>query len=219
MMKKILIFTLIPLFLFIIIGCSESKSHSQKEEIIMLSDDNFEKATFGSGCFWCTEAIFERVEGVKSVVSGYAGGSVPNPTYEAVCTGKTGHAEVIQIAYDPKVITYDELLQIFWKTHDPTTLNKQGADVGTQYRSAVFYQSDEQKLKAEHYKSELNQSGAWKDPIVTEIVPLKKFYPAEDYHQNYYEKNPSQGYCSFVIAPKLDKFEKVFKDKLKKKEE
>jgi len=184
-------------------------------EINMVDNNNLKKATFGSGCFWCTEAVFERVEGVQSVVSGYAGGTVEYPSYNKVCTGTTGHAEVIQITYDPDIITYDELLQIFWRTHDPTTLNRQGNDVGTQYRSVIFYHDDEQKQLAEKYKEELNASGAWKDPIVTEIVPLTNFYKAEDYHQNYYENNPNQGYCSFVIAPKLEKFEKVFKEKLK----
>lgn len=184
-------------------------------ENYMVDNDSLKKATFGSGCFWCTEAVFERVKGVHSVMSGYAGGTVENPTYEQVCTGTTGHAEVTQITYDPEVISYDELLQIFWRTHDPTTLNRQGNDVGTQYRSVIFYHDDEQKQLAEKYKEELNASGAWEDPIVTEIVPLSVFYEAEDYHQNYYENNPNQGYCSFVIAPKLEKFEKVFKEKLK----
>ena len=182
-----------------------------------MEKDNIETATFGSGCFWCSEAIFERLNGVQSVVPGYAGGSVPNPTYEAVCNGKTGHAEVCQITFDPNEISYDELLRIFWKTHDPTTLNRQGNDVGTQYRSVIFYHSEEQKEKAIHYKEELNKSGAWKDPIVTEIVPIKNFYEAEEYHRHYFERNPYQGYCSFVIAPKVEKFEKVFKEKLKKK--
>jgi peptide-methionine (S)-S-oxide reductase len=183
--------------------------------MIHVNDNNFKTATFGSGCFWCTEAIFERVKGVSSVISGYSGGTVPDPTYEQVCTGKTGHAEVIQIKYDSSVISFDELLEIFWKTHDPTTLNRQGADVGTQYRSVIFYHDEEQKQKAEKYKTELNNAGIWNDSIVTEISPLKKFYAAEKYHQNYYEQNPNQGYCTFVITPKLDKFEKVFKDKLK----
>jgi peptide-methionine (S)-S-oxide reductase len=181
----------------------------------MLDSDNFKKATFGSGCFWCTEAVFERVEGVHSVVSGYAGGDIENPTYEQICSGSTGHAEVTQITYDPGITTYDELLQIFWRTHDPTTLNRQGNDVGSQYRSVIFSHDDEQKHLAERYKEDLNASGAWKDPIVTEIVPLTVFYKAEDYHQNYYENNPNQGYCAFIIAPKLEKFEKVFKEKIK----
>ena len=162
---------------------------------------NLETATFGGGCFWCTEAIYERVKGVHSVVSGYSGGTVKNPTYEQVCTGTTGHAEVIQITYDPKVVPYDELLKIFFKTHDPTSLNRQGADVGTQYRSVIFYHNEGQKKKAEYYKAELDKSGAWDKPIVTQIVPFTNFYPAEDY----------------VISPKVEKFEKVFKDRLKKK--
>jgi peptide-methionine (S)-S-oxide reductase len=178
---------------------------------------NLEQATFGGGCFWCTEAVFERVEGVHSVVSGYAGGTVKNPTYKEVCEGITGHAEVIQINYNPSVVSYDELLQIFFKTHDPTTLNRQGADAGTQYRSVIFYHNDEQKKKADYYKSELDKSDAWENPIVTEISPLTNYYPAEDYHQDYFKNNPNQGYCALVIGPKVEKFEKVFKDKLKGK--
>lgn len=180
------------------------------------NQDKFEIATFGSGCFWCTEAIFERVNGVQKVVSGYSGGTTENPTYEEVCTGKTGHAECTQIYFDPLVITYDELLEIFWKTHDPTTLNRQGNDVGTQYRSVIFYHNQEQKQKADYYKKKLEDEKIWDNPIVTEIVEFKKFYPAENYHQNYYDNNPYQGYCAFVITPKIEKFEKVFKDKLKK---
>ena len=201
-------------------GCKESTSkniESEMNEMDSTQNLSLEKATFGGGCFWCTEAIYERVKGVHKVVSGYAGGSVKNPTYKQVCDGTTGHAEVIQISYDPKVISYDEMLEIFFKTHDPTTLNRQGADVGTQYRSAVFYHNDEQKKKAEYYKTELDKSGAWDNPIVTEISPLNNYYPAEDYHQDYYENNSNQGYCSFVIGPKVEKFEKVFKKKLKEK--
>jgi peptide-methionine (S)-S-oxide reductase len=217
-MKSIFSAIIIVLVVFGELNCREMKSQNKmKEETAM---DNVsvgtDTATFGQGCFWCAEAIFERVEGVKSVVSGYAGGSVPNPTYEQVCNGNTGHAEVVQIVYDPKVISYDDLLKIFWKTHDPTTLNRQGADVGTQYRSIILYHNEKQKEKAEYYKKELDNSGAWDKPIVTQIVPFTKFYRAEDYHQDYFEKNPHQGYCSFVIAPKVEKFEKVFKDKLKK---
>jgi peptide-methionine (S)-S-oxide reductase len=212
---KILLVTISALLLA---GCGEGNSKSLKREMDMIENQNekLAKATFGSGCFWCTEAIFERVKGVSSVISGYTGGSVKNPTYEQVSDGNTGHAEVTQITYDPGVVTYDELLEIFWKTHDPTTLNRQGADVGTQYRSAIFYHNENQKQKAEFYKLELDKSGAWKDPIVTEISPLGDFYTAENYHQDYYENNPTQGYCAYVIAPKVDKFEKVFKDKLKK---
>lgn len=172
-------------------------------------------ATFGNGCFWCTEAIFQRLDGVEKVVSGYSGGKVKNPTYKEVCSGLTGHAEVIQITYDPKKISFDELLEVFWKTHDPTTLNRQGADEGTQYRSAVFYHTDEQKRLAEEYKKKLDASGAFDNPIVTEITPFTAFYPAEDYHQNYFNLNGTQPYCSFVIQPKVEKFEKVFKSKLK----
>lgn len=157
------------------------------------------------------------MKGVHSVVSGYAGGTVENPTYEEVCNGATGHAEVTRIKYDPGVIAFDELMGVFWKTHDPTTLNRQGNDVGTQYRSVIFYHDDEQKQLAEKYKEELDKSGSWDKPIVTEISPLTNFYPAEDYHQDYYNNNPNQGYCAFVIAPKVEKFEKVFKHKLKSK--
>ena len=179
------------------------------------ADSKLEKATFGSGCFWCSEAVFERVNGVKEVESGYAGGTVKNPTYEQVSSGETGSAEVIQINYDPYIITYDDLLEIFWKTHDPTTLNRQGNDVGTQYRSVIFYHNDKQKKKAEEYKKALDKSGAWEDSIVTGIAQYNNYTKAEDYHQNYYESNSKQSYCSFVIVPKIEKFEKAFKDKLK----
>ena len=172
-------------------------------------------ATFGNGCFWCTEAIFQQVDGVISVVSGYAGGTVDNPTYKQVCTGNTGHAEVLQIAYDPAKVTYDELLEVFWMTHDPTTLNRQGTDVGTQYRSAVFYHTDEQRRLAEEYKKKLDASGAFPRPIVTEITAFTEFYKAEDYHQNYYNQNGEQPYCQFVVRPKVEKFKKVFAKKLK----
>jgi len=201
-----------------ILGCRSKSANAQSEKVegVLMDTTGLQKATFGSGCFWCTEAIFENLNGVHSVVSGYAGGNVVNPSYDEVCSGKTGHAEVTQITYDPKVISFDELLEVFWKTHDPTTLNRQGNDVGTQYRSAIFYHDEEQKNLAEKYKAELDKSGAWDNPIVTEISPLKNYFPAEDYHQEYYANNPNQGYCAFVIAPKLEKFRKVFKDKLKK---
>ena len=176
---------------------------------------NCERATFGSGCFWCTEAVFQQLKGVRSAVSGYSGGRVKNPTYRQVSTGTTGHAEVIQVNYDPEVISFEELLEVFWQTHDPTTLNRQGNDEGTQYRSAIFYHSDEQRRLAEHYKQKLDESGAFDRPIVTEIVPFTEFYRAESYHQNYYDENPYQPYCSMVIRPKLEKVKKVFKDKLK----
>lgn len=174
-----------------------------------------EIATLGNGCFWCTEAIFQHIKGVQKVESGYTGGADPNPTYKDVCKGTTGHAEVLQITFDPKIVTYKELLEVFWQTHDPTTLNRQGNDVGTQYRSAVFYHSEEQKIEAEKYKNALNESETFTDSIVTEITAFEKFYPAEDYHQNYYAENGSQPYCNFVIRPKVEKFRKVFHDKLK----
>jgi peptide-methionine (S)-S-oxide reductase len=173
-------------------------------------------ATFGTGCFWCTEALFQELEGVLKVSSGYSGGHVKNPTYKEVCEGTTGHAEVVQVVYDPSKITFDELLEVFWQTHDPTTLNRQGNDEGTQYRSAIFYHNTGQKAKAEKYKAELDKSGAWSKPIVTEITPFSIFYVAEDYHQDYYSNNGSAPYCYYVIKPKMEKFEKVFKNKLKK---
>lgn len=172
-------------------------------------------AVFGTGCFWCTEAVFQRLNGVMKVVSGYSGGAVTSPTYEEVSSGTTGHAEGCKIIYDTSKISYDDLLSVFWQTHDPTTLNRQGNDVGTQYRSVIFYLNEEQREKAEYYKDKLNNSGAYKDPIVTAVEPYKNFFPAEDYHQNFYNNNNQQMYCRFVIRPKLEKFEKVFKDKLK----
>jgi len=172
-------------------------------------------ATFASGCFWCSEAVFRQLKGVQAVVPGYTGGSLKSPSYQQVCTGTTGHAEGIQVTYDPAVVTYPELLEVFWKTHDPTTLNRQGHDVGTQYRSAIFYHDDEQKRLAEEYKKKLDASGAFSAPIVTLIVPFGEFYRAEAYHQNYYEQNPDQPYCVGVIGPKLEKFKKVFHSKLK----
>lgn len=183
------------------------KMNSDKEKLAL--------ATFGSGCFWCTEAVFQRLKGVEKVVSGYSGGKIKNPTYREVCSGLTGHAEVIQITYNPQEISYSELLEVFWKTHDPTTLNRQGNDIGTQYRSVVFFHDEEQKQLAEHYKLELEKAGIFSSPIVTEISPATQFYEAEDYHQNYYNQNSSQPYCSYIITPKLDKLQKVFKEKLK----
>ena len=177
--------------------------------------DKIETTTFGAGCFWCVEAVFQDLKGVLSVVSGYAGGRVENPTYEQVCSETTGHAEVTQITFDPEVISFEDLLYVFWRTHDPTTLNKQGADVGTQYRSAIFYHNKEQKSIAERSKKETDAAGLWSNPIVTEIVPLKEFYEGEGYHQDYYRLNPNQGYCRMVIDPKVQKFRKEFGDKLK----
>ncbi len=174
-----------------------------------------ERATFAGGCFWCTEAVFQRLKGVHDVVSGYSGGETENPTYEQVSTGLTGHAEAIQIAYDPKVITYDELLEVFWKTHDPTTLNQQGPDFGTQYRSAIFYHTDEQKELALHYKKELDAEHAFRKPIVTEITRFTAFYPAEEYHQDYYDGHKGDGYCRAIISPKINKVNKVFRDQVK----
>ena len=174
-----------------------------------------ETATFGGGCFWCVEAVFQDLKGVEQVVSGYSGGSVENPSYQAVCTGATGHAEVVQITYDPEIISYEELLYVFWRTHDPTTLNRQGADVGPQYRSVIFYHNDEQQVIAQKSKQETDASGLWRNPIVTEISPLRNFYPAENYHQDYFRQNPYQPYCQMVIDPKVRKFKKEFQDKLK----
>ncbi|HSC52566.1 MAG TPA: peptide-methionine (S)-S-oxide reductase MsrA [Phnomibacter sp.] len=199
-------------------GCNQPSVQSQSLNAQLLNKImSTDTAVFGSGCFWCTEAIFQQLKGVEKVTSGYSGGHVANPTYDQVCSKTTGHAEVTQIIFNPAEISYDELLEVFWQSHDPTTLNKQGADVGPQYRSAIFYANDNQKEKAEKYKEELNKSGAFNAPIVTEISPLKKFYPAEEDHQNFYMNNPNYGYCTYVIRPKLDKFQKVFKDKLRNK--
>jgi peptide-methionine (S)-S-oxide reductase len=173
-------------------------------------------ATLAGGCFWCLEAAFEQLEGVKSVVSGYTGGHVTNPTYTKVCMGTTGHAEAIQITFDPEIISYRELLEVFFTIHDPTTLNRQGADRGTQYRSAIFYHTPEQEVEAERIIKGLEASGIWDQPIVTEVKPLTAFYPAEEYHQQYYRKNPSQGYCQVVINPKLAKLRSKFAAKLKR---
>jgi peptide-methionine (S)-S-oxide reductase len=175
-------------------------------------------ATLGAGCFWCVEAIYQQLEGVLSVTSGYSGGTVENPTYEEVCSGKTGNAEVAQIVFDPKKVSFDEILEVFWSAHDPTTLNRQGFDRGTQYRSVIFYHSAEQKTIADNYKKKLDASGIYDNSIVTEIVPFKKFFKAEDYHQNYYNQNSNKPYCEYVIQPKLDKFKKLFKSRLKERE-
>jgi peptide-methionine (S)-S-oxide reductase len=212
--------TSLMLFITTFTSCAQNENQNK----IMSSETNIslpagvqtDTATFGNGCFWCTEAIFQNLDGVLKVTSGYSGGTVDNPTYKEVCEGTTGHAEVIQIVYDPSKITFDELLQAFWQSHDPTTLNRQGNDVGPQYRSVIFYHDAEQKEKAEKYKQELDKSKAYDNPIVTEISPFSKFYVAENYHQDYYNNNGSQPYCYYVIRPKLEKFNKVFKDKLKK---
>ncbi len=200
-MKKIILIALC-------LTASMTTLYSQKKP-------QLQKATFGMGCFWCTEAVFQRLKGVTKVESGYMGGKVKNPTYEEVTTGKTGHAEVSQIMYDPAKISFSDLLEVFWKMHDPTTLNRQGADVGTQYRSAIFYHNAQQKAEAEKYKAEISKAKVYPNPIVTQIVPGQTFYKAEDYHQNYYNLNGRAPYCRMVILPKIEKLEKVFKDKLK----
>jgi peptide-methionine (S)-S-oxide reductase len=189
---------------------------SNSEKTITTKIITMDTAIFGAGCYWCVEAQFQLLDGVQSIKSGFAGGTVKNPSYKEVCNGTTGHAEVCQIVYDPAKISYDELLEVFWKTHDPTQLNGQGNDKGTQYRSVIFYENETQKNLAEKYKKELDKSGAFDKPIVTEISPLTMFYVAEDYHQNYFNQNGTQSYCQFVIQPKVEKFKKVFKDKLKK---
>ena len=181
-----------------------------------MSSSQTELTTLAGGCFWCLEAVFTQLKGVKSVLSGYAGGNVPNPSYEQVCAGTTGHAEAVQITFDPQVISYRDLLQVFFTMHDPTTLNRQEADVGTQYRSAILYHSDEQLAAAKQVIEELTVSGVWDDPIVTELSPLDTFYPAEQYHQDYYERNTAQPYCQAVIVPKVAKLRKQYLDKLKK---
>ncbi|HVI45812.1 MAG TPA: peptide-methionine (S)-S-oxide reductase MsrA [Chitinophaga sp.] len=208
------------IFIFLItlalLACAQGKQEKVPGDMEVSNNTKVEKATFGGGCFWCTEAQFQYLDGVIKVESGYAGGNVPNPTYEQVCEGNTGHAEVIQVTYDPAKVSYEELLEAFWTSHDPTQLNRQGNDVGTQYRSVIFYHNPEQKEKAEFYKKKLQESGAYDKPIVTEIAPLTTFYKAENYHQDYYNLNGSQPYCTYVIKPKLEKFKKVFKDHLKK---
>jgi peptide-methionine (S)-S-oxide reductase len=180
-----------------------------------LSATQIEKATLGGGCFWCLEPVFEELEGVLDVVVGYAGGMTPEPDYKQVCTGMTGHAEVVQISFDPKIISYRELLEVFFSVHDPTTLNRQGADVGTQYRSIILYHDEQQKDTAEQFVKELSEEGVWSRPIVTEILSYQVFYQAEEYHQEYYKKNPYQGYCAVVISPKLAKFRKKYRQRLK----
>lgn len=210
MMFKVIMKVYLTLIFALAITAAGAQSNPSKKM------NELETATLGSGCFWCTEAFFLRLKGVESVVSGYSGGKVKNPTYKEVCSGLTGHAEVVQVKFDPTVISFAEILEVFWNTHDPTTLNKQGYDEGTQYRSAVFYHNEDQKRTAEDYKKQLDQSGAFKKPIVTEITPFSVFYPAEDYHQNYYALNPNQGYCQVVIRPKIEKFNKQYAAKLKK---
>jgi peptide-methionine (S)-S-oxide reductase len=182
---------------------------------VPVQKQNADTATLGGGCFWCLEAVYDQVQGVTDVVSGYSGGTVPQPSYQQVCTGLTGHAEVVQVSFDSQQISFKEILHIFFSIHDPTTLNRQGADVGPQYRSAIFYHNEEQKAIAEAVIAELEAGHIWDDPIVTQVVPFEAFYPAEDYHQEYYQKNPWQGYCQVVISPKVAKFRKRFAERLK----
>ena len=208
-MNRLNIYALLTLFLALIsLGCLQqevvaNKTDDKKVKMVEKKDKTMEISILGGGCFWCTEAVFERIDGIKDVISGYAGGEIPNPTYKQICTGETGHAEVIKIKFDPSVISYSKILEIFGDCHNPTTLNKQGADEGTQYRSTIMFLSEDQKNLAQKWKKELSEK--FEDPIVTEIVPAPIFYTAEDYHQDYYRKNPNQGYCSFVIRPKLKK--------------
>ncbi|UEG49359.1 peptide-methionine (S)-S-oxide reductase MsrA [Ferruginibacter lapsinanis] len=180
-----------------------------------MPDNNISVATLGTGCFWCTEAVFQQLKGVNKVASGYSGGATQHPTYKEVCTGTTGHAECLHIEFDPSVISFEELLEVFWKTHDPTTLNRQGNDVGTQYRSVVFYHDAAQKEITEKYIQQLTDSKTFSSPIVTTLEPFTVFYPAEDYHKNYFNLNGDSSYCQFVVRPKVEKFQKMFKDKLK----
>lgn len=213
MMMKLLLGALVSVGLF---ACTSENKYNAMSASIVPTTEKIDTATFGTGCFWCTEALFEQLNGVLKVTSGYSGGHVANPSYKAVCEGTTGHAECVQVQYEPNKISYDELLEVFWQVHDPTTLNRQGADVGTQYRSVVFFHNAEQKQKAEHYKAELEKSGAFPKPIVTEIAAFAKFYPAEDYHQEYYANNKNTNpYCAVVIRPKMEKFQKAFANKLK----
>ena len=212
-LSKIILFITI----FAQIACSQTNKKSDKmTNERSRNNDNLEIATLGAGCFWCVEAVFQDLKGVEKVVSGYSGGHVKNPSYREVCNGTTGHAEVVQITYNPEVISFEVILELFWATHDPTTLNRQGGDVGTQYRSAIFYHNETQKNIAENSKSKADQSGEFSNPIVTEITEFTNFYPAEDYHQDYFnlngDKNP---YCSSVIAPKIAKFRKKYADRLK----
>ncbi|PZP42211.1 MAG: peptide-methionine (S)-S-oxide reductase [Pseudopedobacter saltans] len=214
---------LIWLFAFPLYGCSQPSTQVENSQTFKTMEQTnntsqvkkLDTATFAAGCFWCVEAQFKELKGVISVTSGFSGGTVPNPSYEEVCTGTTGHAEACNIVFDPKVISYDQLLAAFFVAHDPTQLNRQGNDVGTQYRSAIFYHDAEQKKLADYYIGKLNEEKAYPHPIVTEVTPYKIFYKAEDYHQDYYSNNGKQPYCQLVIRPEVEKFKKVFKDKLK----
>lgn len=216
-MKLIILFLLIDV---LIIGFNPRSDKNQTKIFLKeqtMTNTNLDTIVLGGGCFWCVEAIYDRVKGVEKVISGYSGGDVENPTYSQVCSGNTGHAEVCQIIYDSSIVSVDELLKIFFSIHDPTTLNRQGADEGTQYRSVIFYLNESQKEKAEFYKHKLDNAGIYSSKIVTEISKFGKFYSAEEYHQDYYENNSNQGYCKFVIQPKVEKFEKIFAEQIKSK--
>ena len=215
-MKKTIHLLLAMLFFLTACGQQKLKKEIPSTPLLKSKSMHTEIITLGNGCFWCTEAIFQQVKGVNKVTSGYSGGHVENPSYEEVCEKTTGHAEVLQVEFDTTQVTIDEILEIFWQTHDPTTLNQQGNDVGPQYRSVVFYHNKNQKERAEFFKKKLDESGAFRKPIVTAIEPFTNYYAAENYHQDYYNKNGNQPYCNYVIRPKLEKFEKAFKDKLKK---
>ncbi len=215
-MKIFLFFGII----FSFIACNKSHSEStieKKSKSMETNSNKLDTITLGAGCFWCVEAVFQRLNGIHSVQSGYCNGNTAKPSYEDVCTGTTGYAEVCQLTYDPTVVGFEEILEVFFKTHDPTTLNKQGADVGTQYRSGIFYHTEAQRLTAEKILKEITVEKIYANPIVTEIKQVTDYYKAEDYHQNYYNENSNQSYCSFVITPKLEKFEKIFKSKMKSK--
>jgi len=199
---------------FVHFSCGNGNPTSNPIKSSTIMNSSTETITFAAGCFWCVEAVYQRVKGVKSVTSGYMGGKMKNPTYREVCSGLTGHAEVCQLTFDPKIVSFETLLEVFWQTHDPTTLNRQGADTGTQYRSAIFYHSEAQKIAADQWKAKLNGQKVFPNPIVTEITQASTFYPAEDYHQNYFNQNGQEPYCQIVIKPKMDKFLKAFKDKL-----
>jgi peptide-methionine (S)-S-oxide reductase len=207
--------TLLTLFAVTCLSACGQPQNTKSKPTMSSSSDKLQTIYLGEGCFWCTEAFFQRINGVISVESGYGGGFVENPTYEQVCDKNTGHVEIAKIVFDPAIVPFKDILEVFWKTHDPTTLDRQGNDVGPQYKSVIYYVSEAQKTEALAYKEALDKSGAFDSPIVTTIEPFKNYYPAENYHQNYYNNNTNQGYCRFVIAPKLEKFEKVFKEKLK----
>ena len=212
------IFAFMSLLLLLVISACAGNQEKKSTSVppTQMSQHSLDTVTLGAGCFWCVEGVYLELKGVEKVVSGYSGGHQENPSYKEVCNGTTGHAEVAQISFDPELVSFREILEVFFLVHDPTTRNRQGNDVGTQYRSAIFYHSQAQKDTAETIIRELNASGAWDNPIVTEVKPFEKFWPAEDYHQNYYQQNSEQPYCQYVVRPKLEKFRKVFKDKLKK---